>query len=1048
MNILDKARLLQTSVLSSLILGLGGAAYAQDVAQVPDAQVEEDDIEDTIIVTGSRIRRTIGDAPVPLTIIDQERAQVSGFNNIADFLSDVPALQGSQVPDDTTGAVLNAAGLSLLNLRNLGVQRTLVLIDGQRQVGSQTGTAAVDVGTIPFIAVERTEVLTGGASSIYGADAVSGVVNFITRQNFEGVRLDAQFAEDREGFNESYRLSGLIGQNFAEDKGNVLLAVEYRKTNELLQNQVDFQRRDAALLRIDSDPVPGGSPAGTAQIADGQPNFALFEGLTLDIINNAGVINTFAPNGISPTGTFFTFAPDGTAIPFIQGTDPRTGALIGTSATLIGGDGTPLVGLSESLTPRNETVNTLARITYELTPNIDSYAEVRYSRTDARTSFQPSFFSGAPNFIGQADANRVLGAQPFGVTAFTAVDNAFLDPNAAAAINGAFGVASVQRFQDEFNRTQDATRELFRIVGGFSGEFTSPINSDEQWYWEANANFGRSEAVNQQGNVRLNQNFFAGSDAIEINQADLDVITAAGNTPTFAVGDVVCRVQFLSAAGLPATIPGLGAVNQNTIDNCVPFSIFGEGATSNEALEFVSADLNDLFAQEQVVFGGNLSGGLFDPLGAGTAQFSLGVEYREDRSETAPDPLALNLDTFANNIAPTSGSFDVYEVFGELEVPLLADKPFAKNLSIGGAARYSDYSTIGDTFVWNVRGDWEPIEDLTFRGGFARSVRAPNIGELFQAAAQSFFQIADPCDINNINGGLNPGARAANCAALGVPVGFVDPNPNISNSGINAGNPNLAEETSDTFFAGATWVPSFFPDLIIDANFFDIEIEDAIGGLGVQNIVNACFDGANGPDTQFCSLFDRDPLNGGEISNILNAPVNIAFTSTRGLDFQGQYRKDVADILNGLGQNFSSDLGSFSLGVQGTYVFSLEAQTNILDDTTFDDAAGEVGVPELRFNVNATYSNGPVALSWRWDRVSSQELFQDTLDPIEDIPSEFLNTGQFSQHDLTIRYDVTDNLNLRAGVVNVFDSEPPLFAQNNIFDIFGRRFFIGATANF
>jgi len=1047
MNILDKARLLQTSVLSSLILGLGGAAYAQDTQQVPDAQIEEED-EDTIVVTGSRIRRTIGDAPVPLTIIDQEAAQVSGFNNIADFLSDVPALQGSQVPDDTTGAVLNAAGLSLLNLRNLGVQRTLVLIDGQRQVGSQTGTAAVDVGTLPFIAVERTEVLTGGASSIYGADAVSGVVNFITRKNFEGIRLDAQYAEDREGFNDSYRLSGLIGQNFAEDKGNVLFAVEYRKTNELLQNQVDFNRRNARLLRIDNDLVPAGSPPGTLQVADGQPNFAFFENLTLDIINNAGVINTFAPNGISPTGNFFTFAPDGTAIPFVQGADPRTGGLIGTSNTLIGGDGTPLVGLSESLTPRNETVNTLARVTYELTPNVDSYAEVRYSRTNATTSFQPSFFSGAPNFIGQAGADRVLGAQPFGVTAFTAVDNAFLDPNAAAAINGLFGVASVQRFQDEFNRSQDATRQLFRVVGGFSGEFTSPINSDEQWYWDANANFGRSEAVNRQQNVRLNQNFFAGADAIEINQDDIDVITAAGNTPAFAVGDIVCRVQFLDAAGLPATIPGLGAVNQNTIDNCVPFSIFGEGATSQDAVDFVTADLNDLFTQEQVVLSGSLSGGLFDPLGAGTAQFSLGVEYREDRSATEPDPIALNLDTFANNIEPTVGSFDVYEIFGELEVPLLADKPFAKNLSIGGAARFSEYSTIGNTFVWNVRGDWEPIEDLTFRGGFARSVRAPNIGELFQAAAQSFFQIADPCDVNNIGGGDNPAARAANCAALGVPVGFVDPNPNISNSGINAGNPNLAEETSDTFFGGVTWVPSFFPDVILDANFFDIQIDDAIAGLGVQNIINACFDGANGPDLQFCNLFDRDPLNGNEISNILNAPVNIAFTGTRGIDFQGLYRKDVADILNGLGQNISSDLGSFTLGVQGTYVFNLEAQTNVLDPTTFDDAAGEVGIPELRFNLNATYANGPVALTWRWDRISSQELFQDTADPIEDIPSEFLTTGQFSTHDFTMRYDVTENLNLRAGVINVFDNDQPQIARNNIFDVFGRRFFIGATANF
>ena len=1051
-----------------MIAGLATASFAApvyaqvnndedfEVIETTEAEAEDEEL-DEIVVTGSRIRRTIGDAPVPLTVIDQDAADVSGFNNIADFLSDIPALQGSQVPDDTTGAVLNAAGLNLLNLRNLGTARTLVLIDGKRQVASQSGSAAVDVGTIPFIAIDRTEVVTGGASSLYGADAVSGVVNFITTRDFDGVELDLSYAEDKNGFNDGLRMSGIIGSDFADDKGNAFLAIEYRDTAELLNRQVEFLEQNRFFARLDDDDNdPNGGPQ---RVADGIPNFGLFEDGTLDIINNAGVVNLFI-------GQRFTFLPDGTGVNFNLGEDPRAGGTReGSSNTLINGDGVTLNGLSQSLTPDNNTLNMMARVNYELFEDTNFYVESRYSRSRSKTTFQPNFFGGGtPNFIGTAGADRQLLGNPFGVSTFTGTDNAFLDPVVGNAIENALGVAGVQRFQNEFNRSQDATRELFRVVSGLEGEFTSFFDESQNWLWDVNFNFGRTETTNRQLNTRLNDNFFAGADAIRINQNDLDTISAEGGNPNaFAVGDVVCRVQFLQEAGFSTDLQALGSLSQQTIDDCVPFSIFGEGAISADALDYISADLNDKFLQEQVQITGNVTGDLIDLWGAGPTLFAAGFEYREERSETNPDELPLIANTFANVIQPTVGEFDVAEVYGELSVPILTDVPFFKSLSATGSYRYSDYSTIGSTDTYSLRAEWEPYGDLTLRGGFAKAVRAPNIGELFLAESQTFAQIADPCDSENINFG--PATRAANCAAIGVPAGFdrtfggTRPDArNISVPGRNAGNPDVLEETSDSFFAGLTYSPDFLPGFIVDLNYFNIEIDGAVANLGVNAILSNCVDGA-APDLNFCNLITREAS--GEVVDFLSAPVNIGFFGSEGVDFQAVYSRDIADIFG-----VSDDFGDIQFNLQGTRLISQTSQSDPLDDTTFAEDRNFVGLPELRFNFDAVYSINDLSLIYSLNWTNSMQvfdrrnnLFQAATDGNEgnpggrrfDDPSEtagFNTTGAFDEHSFSARYNINDLVGLRAGVVNVFDKTPPGFAENNIFDFFGRRYFIGANVTF
>ncbi|MGB3456751.1 MAG: TonB-dependent receptor [Litorimonas sp.] len=1062
MNDTIKKHLLGSTMIAGLMAaGFAVPAHAQDADDAPIVVPDQDNDEevgsnDEVVVTGSRIANRLGEAPIPLTVIDQDAVDLTGFNSLGDFLSDIPALQGTQVPDDTTGATNNAAGLTLLNLRNLGNQRTLVLIDGLRQTGAQSGTAAVNIETLPFISIDRTEVVTGGASSIYGADAVSGVVNFIMRNDFEGFEVDGQYAEDREGFNDSYRLGGIMGSSFGQDdRGHFVISAEYRETSELRNREVDFLERNRALLRIDNDTDVDGDGI---RDADGIPNFTLIENGTLDIINNAGVLQIFAPSTVNPTGTRITFLPDGTAVAFNQGNgvDPRAGGdgPFG-SNTFVNGPGTALNDLSQSLTPANKTFTTMSHVTYDLTDNIEAFADIRYSRTEADFTFQPNFFGGGtPNAIGTAAANRELNPGIFGRSFFTATDNAFLDPAAAAAIEGAFGLADVQRFQNEFNRSQDATRELFRVVGGLRGGFVSPFDESEEWGWDFNANYSRNEATNRQLNTRLNDNFFAGADAIQINQADLDQITAAGgNAGRFNVGDVVCRVQFLDEAGLPTALQAIGSISQQTIDNCVPFSIFGEGTISGEALDYVSANLNDRFNQDLLQFSANLTGDLPDLWGAGAPGFAIGAEYREESSTSAPDELALVANTFANSIQPTSGEFDVAEVYGELQLPLLTDLPLIQDLSVTGSYRYSDYSTIGNTDTYAVQGQWRPIEDLTFRGGYARAIRAPNVGELFSASSEGFAQVNDPCDIQNINQG--PASRPANCAAVGVPAGYDRGTlRNISVGGTFSGNPLVNEEVSDSFFAGLTFSPDFVEGFTMAVDYFNIEIEDAIANIPVNDIFSNCVDGA-APDPNFCNLITRRA--DGNIETFLSGPVNIGFLRNEGIDFQAQYIRDIGDLIGS-----SSELGNIRLGLTGTRLLSSENQSDQNDFTTFDENRNFVGLPELRFVLNATYEYEKLALTYTLNWQNSQDVFDRRnnlfdaannpdgrpLDDLADIPAEFLETGAFDQHDFAIRYEIFEDIQLRGGVQNIFDKDPVGFAENNIFDFFGRRYFMGFNASF
>ncbi|MBK1639912.1 TonB-dependent receptor domain-containing protein [Rhodothalassium salexigens] len=1018
---------------------------ANDQAEDELGEIEE------IVVTGSRIASGINAYAQPVLTIDPQEIQTSGFNNLVDFLQDVPALQGSVTPDETTGATLGAAGLNTLNLRQLGVSRTLVLINGRRQVASQPGTAAVDINTIPTIMIERPEIITGGASSIYGADAVSGVVNFVLKEDFNGIELDGTWAINEDGNNQSLRTSFLGGGTFGDNRGHATIAVEYRQAEELFDDEIDHFARGASLIRVDQDQATidtDGDGDPDFAPSDGNPNFFLIErDARLGIITSGGVLDTFG-NGQ------FEFGPGGIATPVDPGApieffDPNLEAQNNTRA---GGTGAPvgrrpLVG---SRIPENETIVTRGNFDYDVTEFATVFMDFAYMYSKSNFSFQPSFFSGSPNFIGIANDDRTLPSideQQFNVGLFTGTDNAFLDPTAAEAIETGLGVGSVQRFMTEFNRAQSQTIQTFQLNTGVEGDFQMPFLG-KNWNYDVAMGFGRSTLNNRQLNNRINPRFFASIDAIEITQDDLQAIADAGNSSDFAVGDVVCRAQFLQAAGLPVNIPGIGAISQNTIDECVPSNIFGPGSLDDEAVAYMTTDLNDAAEIEQLVVTGNLVGELFDPFGAGDAALAVGIEYRREDSAFTPSQLPVINNTFGNAIQPTVGRFDVMEGYAEVNVPLLKDQFLAETLSITGSVRQSHYDTIGSTTTWAAQGIWSPVSDVILRGGRALAIRAPNIGELFQAPSQTFAQIDDPCSADNLDENPEVAAnRRRNCAALGIPDDYLDPNPNASNPGVNSGNINLQEERSRSYWAGITVTPRWLPNFTLTADFYDIVIEDAIQAVPIQRVVDDCVDGS-APSATLCQQFTRDPLT-FEIIDFIQSDINTGFLNNRGVDFQATYFQDVANIVS-LVRETDQDWGQLRGSIRGTRFLRFNDQSDPNDPETFDTDLGQLGFPDTRFNLDVSWHWRNFSLGWEMDWQSSQSRFDRFAreSQEDDDKSPFADSGSFAQHDFNVSYTFHENISFRAGVVNVFDNDPRPWAQNNVFDIFGRRFFVGVNTRF
>lgn len=952
-------------------------------SQAPPAdQRETAATVEEIMVTGTRIRRPSGaDAPVPVTVIGVEDIQLSGRPNVADVVRELPALgQGTNLSGVTANDAGGVQGLNLLDLRRLGVERTLVLVDGRRHVGSQAGNTAVDISTIPTALVERIEVMTGGASAVYGADAVSGVVNFILKDRFEGFQFDAQSGLSYKGDAFEHHYSLTTGTNFQEGRGNVTFSASYTKLDPLRATRRSYP---AAELFFQSNPANTGPGDGNAANITTRDNRFIFPtpggliGIPLANPANARCNNTLpvGPFGSNPRD-FYTIDEETLELRCFE-----VGAPTGSPVIKLGGDG---LRTNELELLRSGLEKTLIHtgFNFDLSPGLTAFASGKYASTQANAVQQPVF--DVPN-PALSDPIRV------------SIENPFL-PVALREImqqNNLNTITMTKGGHDLGQRRFENTRDLYQVTAGFKGELPILGNMNYEIYYQHGES--RSEILNIN---RLERRDNIALDAV----LDSD-------------GNIVCRASL--PASDPRFVAGVDPLDRST---CVPRNPFGaKGGNSQEAIDFLMVPFVTTAAIKQDVFHASAAGELFG-LPAGRVGFAAGVEYRRESSRSNPDVgLQLGLG-FPGGIPafPLAGSFDVKEIFGEVLIPVLVDAPLAEELNIEAAVRFADYNTIGKATTYKLGGDWRPVSDLRFRSALSRSVRAPNVGELFAPSSTGSQFVIDPCDPTNIDDqgdAVLRQNRINNCAQI-VPAGFASFAELTQQRVLTAGNPDLNEEVARSLTVGAVLTPRVLPGLTLTVDYWRIRISEAVGRFPVNDILANCVD-ASSLNNAFCTLVERfplsDPANAGQLSVIRSSNINVAELKASGVDLEAGYATEVAG-------------GTLRVNMIATYLRELDFLADPLRPEEVISRSGQAGSPKLLGQLRTTYSRGPATLSWQTRYVGSSNINNSWTPETHD--QNRISTKIY--HNLHARYDVTSFLEVFVGVDNVLNSRPPQVPPRDI----------------
>ncbi|MEL6791547.1 MAG: TonB-dependent receptor [Pseudomonadota bacterium] len=1070
------------------------------MVSAPGFAQETDDTNQEIVVTGSRIKRDPNlTEPLPIRSIGAEDIRLSGEPDITDVINDIPALLTSTTAEGSIDGVFGGAvGGSRLNLRGLGAARTLVLVNGQRHVAGVAGSAIVDLNSIPNALIDSVEVLTGGASQVYGSDAVTGVVNFILKEDYEGLSLNVSGGISGEGDGERFAVSGLAGKNFADGRANITLAIDYSRREEIQFGDRDFSRNNGIFddlpnpaLRFQQgdisaastpnfasffNPDEGRFPVGFSipSLEDAQDMFgagnltqaelalidraanaparAILSQPVFSISSNRGVIAPFdlsspdidldgngTPDCLDSSVGFNSSFDFSSAFGFAGGcwvvnddgsVRPYQDGLVSGVFNQFGGDGIQNNFDADFLTPELENIVANLLFSYDLTDNLEFFLDGKISYAHAD--------SGGP-------------LNTFYDLLTVAPDNPFIPQELQQLATDTGGLFVTRDPTDLGPNINTQERRTYRLVGGFK------VETDNGFTFDLIGNYGRFDRRSTDRNRVIQDRFFAAIDVTTdaagnpVCRSDLDTTTVSPTTPfdiplfdfgyfTFNPGDGQCR---------PANILG------------------GPNSISAEAVDFITTTVVNNFTLEQTVVSGTLTGNLdaLTELPGGSIGFATGFEYRNETSTSDFDPLVRGvvpvttpdanagdlvseLDDFRQNslvFDPASltrndgGSFDVWEVFAEFQLPILVDRPFVEELTVNGGVRFAEYSTAGSVFSWGVSGTYAPFDDLRFRVSYAVPIRAPNISELFSPEQGAFFRPDDPCDQAQIDALLNAGdprgpIRAANCAADGIPTGFQDP-LSARFSGVTGGNPELQEETAKTFTGGFVFQPSFFEGFTLTADYWDIRIEDAISAVGAQDIVDNCYDSANFPNNQFCGLFTRNQDTASPqflgFNFLRQTTVNFAALEANGVDFQAAYNFDLAD-------------NDFSVRLSGSWVNKLDNFFDPGDPEAVDPELGELQRPRLAGNAFVGYRRGPFQINWQTQYQGEQALRAVEIETFAEIYGDAGIADRVFIHDLNASYDIKENIQVYGGINNVTNRLPFVTEQAFPVSPLGRYFFLGA----
>ena len=974
-------------------------ALAQEPPR-PEPQVELSEV----VVSGTRIRRVEGQAAtLTTTTVAPEELLARGEINIGDALNDLPPLRATWSQANSS-RFIGTAGLNWLDLRGLGPERTLVLVNNRRHVTSSPGDNFVDVNTMPASLIERVDLVTGGNSAVYGSDAVAGVVNVMTRRDIEGLSIKAQSGQSSRDDRESVFVSLIAGRNFAEGRGNVALAVEWDSTNALYFRQrepIAGSRTGRRFFMLSEDPSddPGGS--------DGIIDNPFYDGGLYD--------GTIAAGGLIEDGDrIFTFDAGGNLVETIPELDLRP---FGPPVVRLAANPGGLVSYTEAgqLAPELDRYSANLLANRELSGTSRLFVEAKFAHVDVAMTGGPSLWRGSIDDYFTYPANPL-----FTTDTVLRCGNAFLSAQALGVLHSLGRCATpdeelvMSRMNFDFgNRGERHDRDTYRVVAGFDGEFQNG------WHYEVAANYGRLDTRMRSLNNLISFDLEGNEDGF------LLAIDAVRN----ADGDIVCGVN-------------ADADPSNDRTDCVPINVFGPGAPSQAALDFVNmTGIRDEQA-EQFVASAFISGNLTAfSLPAGPSGFALGAEYRSEQAWSVFDELSAAGATFQNAIQPfRPPELAVKEIFAELRMPLLRGRRLAHDLTAEAAGRISDYDNeTGTVSAWNAGLVYAPVPALGLRANLSTSVRVPTQGDLFRPLSQDFAFIDDPCDRLSI--GNNPNRRA-NCADDGVPGGFEASTGQISFQ--TGGNPLLVEEEGESLTIGARYTPELVPGLMLAIDYYEIDVRNLIAPPSPQAILNSCYDSPSGIEgNAFCEAINPRTAQGDLAAIALIASgFNYARQVTEGIDLDLTY---VMSFRNG---------HRLSTRLLATRVLELNNYLDPEDPRFADRVLGELGDPEFAFNLDLSYSIGNFELSYGLVYVDGQTIgFYEEQHSFNGNPPTDADIyprvryPSASIHSLRGEYAVGENLSVFAGVDNLTDSLPPLGllgdAPGEPYDSIGRYFYVG-----
>ena len=1060
-------RTLLASTIIAGTLAMSTSAFAQTAPQTADAAVTEGE---TIVVTGSLISNPNLAQSSPVLVTTAEDIALRQNNVAEEVLRDIPGI----VPSIGSAVNNGNGGASFVDLRGLGSFRNIVLLDGNRIVPSGL-VGRVDLNNIPLALVERVDALTGGASTTYGADAISGVVNFITKRDFAGVELSVGEKITEKGDGNYLRADLTVGGNFGDDRGNAVLSVGYQESDPVYQGDRDF-----SAFGVDSYTGTFGGSGTTVP-----SRVTSTRGLT------GGVPNTvagFAPTGLQRPNPNYTpllpisatnpltlpelaAVPGGAANGPTRQIDPATGSAIGTYAFF-------------NFNPYNifqtpfRRYNMYAAARYQVSDAIEVYTRGMFSKNTVNTIIAPSGsfgssvtvnlnnpylpatfrnqlcgFNTAPSVTG---INAATGAVTSGQTAYTPL----ITPAACAAAAVATGPTDPNYRTATFNlsrrlveggpRVSEYSTTIFDYRIGARGALSDTIN------WDVQAAYGESEnRQSLQGYVQTSR----------LRQALL-----ANNTTTCIT----------------------------TTNNCVPINVFGPaGSVTTAQAAFVQQGSTSLVKTSLAQVRGILNGdfGAVLPSASEPINFAIGGEYRKYGAEQRADALskvAGELGGAGGAIPDVNGGYNVYEAYGELVVPLVQDKPFFEELTVKGGIRYSAYQVDAagkpkyNATTYKGELAWSPIKDIKFRGGYSRAVRAPNINELFLPVTTGLTSLAvDPC------AGLAPVTNAnlrAVCLAQGAPAGQIGTIQNPTAAQANAtggGNPNIKPDKSSSYTAGVVLTPSFVPGLSLTVDYYNIKVKNAITTSTGGDLVASCFStlSASSAAAAACTSIRRNPVTGGldgdpaTTFGVSQPLTNLGKLQTSGIDLAMNYRRDLG-------------FAKLALSFSGNYTFESKFQainiTNAANPIAsldrdcvgfYSPTCGSLQ-PKFQWSQRTTLSFGDIDLSVLWRHIDkfSQEpddvvnglgaAFKGTLSgqplsSLNNVAVDFRTIRAYDYIDLAVRFGITSKIDITVGANNVFDQKPPLIGSSigptsfnsgntypSTYDALGRSFAASAKVRF